>query len=123
MGRLQGPGHARQGAGLAGQSYFDQMLPAYMYDKYINKIATKDKDTVDGLSMTQEKKLNGMSDVYTTDVINIRKDAVTKYGLDSSQTPSKLDSMSISGTGGNIDQVNGFGTSKYVDPTKTTASN
>src|SRR5574344_788108 len=111
------------GAGLAGQSYFDQMLPAYMYDKYINKIATKDKDTVDGLSMTQEKKLNGMSDVYTTDVIGIRKDAITKYGLDSSQTPSKLDSMSIGGTGGNIDQVNGFGTYKYVDTTKTTTSN
>lgn len=99
------------GAGLAGQSYFDQMLPAYMYDKYINKITNKDTETIDGLRMDQDKKVNGQSDIYTSDITSIREDTISKYGLNSEAIPSKNWT-----TDTNIDQLNGFGTTKFEDP-------
>ena len=67
------------GAGLAGQSYFDQMLPAYMYDKYVNKIsgAKETNDTIQGMNLSQDHKMSGtnVSEVYTDEIKKIRKDA------------------------------------------------
>ena len=101
------------GAGLAGQSYFDSMLPAYMYDKYINKLSSKDADTIAAVSVAQSQKLSGQSDVYTSDITAIRSNVVSKYGLESPQIPSKNMTSET-----NIDEVESFGASKYTDPTK-----
>lgn len=107
-------------AGLAGQSYFDQMLPAYMYDKYINKIAKNDEETIDGIRMDQNKKIAAQSDVYTEDVLNIRDGVIEKYGLGetNSTIPSKIMTPKT-----NIDQVNGFGTDKFESPLKPSSGN
>lgn len=86
------------GTGLAGQSYFDQMLPAYMYDKYIAKLNNKEgngasDDIAKKLDMTVANKMamhTATGDVYTS-AKNTRDAANAAYGVSSSavsgQTP------------------------------------
>ena len=81
------------GTGLAGQSYFDQMLPAYMYDKYIKGIGQDTagtSDTVKQMSLAQADKMAAASGTYTEEITKIRSDVVTKYGLDSDKVPSRV---------------------------------
>lgn len=98
-------------AGLAGQSYFDQTLPVYMYDKYINKIQgnNRDEEVVSGLRMDQEKKLSGQSEYYTEEVKGIRNDIITRYGLggDGATTPSKESTANFTDT---VNNLNSFST-------------
>lgn len=105
------------GTGLAGQSYFDQMLPAYMYDKYINNIAGQKaaNDTISGLNLSQEYKMSGdnVGEVYTDDIKKVRTDMISKYGLDTEQIPSKNTTFAT-----NINEVDTFGTTTYQDPIK-----
>lgn len=103
------------GAGLAGQSYFDQTLPAYMYDKYINKIAANDPNDKDvqGLRMDQAYKMQGMSDTYTSDVTKIRQDILDKYGLNNDKIPSTTWTPTK-----NIEEVKAYNASNFVDPVK-----
>ena len=80
------------GTGLAGQSYFDQMLPAYMYDKYIKGIGQDTagtSDTVKAMSLAQADKMKAASETYTDEITQIRSNVVTKYGLDSDKVPSR----------------------------------
>jgi hypothetical protein len=106
------------GTGLAGQSYFDQMLPAYMYDKYIGNIkGQKDtNETIQGLSLAQEHKMSAanVGTTYTADVQNIRTEMLSKYGLDSEALPSKT---STAGFKNEIQEIDEFDTTKYTDPT------
>lgn len=105
------------GTGLAGQSYFDQMLPAYMYDKYINTIsgATATNDTIKGMSLAQTDKMSGnnVGAVYTEDIKTARVNTITKYGLDSAQVPSKNQTFIE-----NISDVDNFSATTYADPLK-----
>lgn len=77
------------GTGLAGQSYFDQMLPAYMYDKYIAKLSeTKaaDTDIAKSLDMTVANKMamhTNEGDVYKS-ALSTREAVTKKYGVDTS---------------------------------------
>lgn len=81
------------GVGLAGQSYFDQMLPAYMYDKYVAPLATDDASTAMGsevakkLSLRQKDKIPEDSQVYAT-AKGTRDTMLQKYGLNDSAIPS-----------------------------------
>lgn len=106
------------GTGLAGQSYFDQMLPAYMYDKYIANIsgATEANDTIKGMSLAQTDKMSGdnVGAVYTEDVKTTRVNTITKYGLDSAQVPSKNQTFVE-----NVSDVDSFSASSYVDPLRS----
>lgn len=105
------------GTGLAGQSYFDQMLPAYMYDQYIGKLtgATATNDTIQGMSLSQDHKMSGanVGEVYTENVRKTRTDAIGKYGLDSAQIPSKNTTFVQ-----NISEVDNFNVKTYNDPIK-----
>lgn len=81
------------GTGLAGQSYFDQMLPAYMYDKYIGGIQSDiegTSETIKGMSLTQANKMQAAKATYTEQIANIRSEVVGKYGLDSDKVPSRV---------------------------------
>lgn len=99
-------------SGLAGQSYFDQMLPAYMYDKFINNIANSDETILSTTSLAQSNKLNGaQTDTYTTDIKNIRTQKITeKYGLDQDNIPSVTNTVAS-----NIDELTDYGSEKFVD--------
>lgn len=105
------------GTGLAGQSYFDQMLPAYMYDKYVNNLAGAKtaNDTINGINLSQEYKMSGenVGEVYTDEVKKARTDMISKYGLDTDQIPSKNSTFAT-----NINDVDSFNTTTYQDPIK-----
>jgi|BioPla2DNA2_1021312.scaffolds.fasta_scaffold01012_13 hypothetical protein len=100
-------------AGLAGQSYFDQVLPAYMY-KYIDGIrrgASTDQDgIVSGISMHQQDKLEktAQAETYTEEVLKNREELMERYGLNSAVVPSKV--MTVQK---NIDDVNAFNTQTF----------
>ena len=107
------------GSGLAGQSYFDQMLPAYMYDKYINKLVnsngSKSDETIRGISLEQSVKIENAEDIYTKDTLKTRDEFIRdKYGLNSDRVPS-VQINSETQIGG-IPEVNSFSTSQFVDP-------
>lgn len=89
------------GTGLAGQSYFDQMLPAYMYDKYVSKLVGKDAedDTIKGLgiSLTQETKMDTdeAKAIYTASVQKTRETMNEKYGVGASKPSNNVDTSSM----------------------------
>lgn len=76
------------GTGLAGQSYFDQVLPAYMYEQYLDKLSKADSETIKSISIAQSDKLAAAKDVYTESILTIRKDNRDRYGLNSESIPS-----------------------------------
>ena len=106
--------------GLAGQSYFNQMLPAYMYDKYINKLgASKPDDEGTGIrahmNMTVDGKLATLNDksVYTQDILTKRENVTKQYGVDTSavsgeSNPGSVTSMFGDITGGSALKVDNF---------------
>lgn len=109
------------GTGLAGQSYFDQMLPAYMYDKYIGGISgqTEQNETIRGLSLAQKDKMEAVKKleaenggVYTETAQEIRSNMISKYGIDSGEITSNMDFAS------NIQDVDEYNTTKFTDPIK-----
>lgn len=88
------------GTGLAGQSYFDQMLPAYMYDQYINKISGKDGQLINSMNLSQQNKMNSeknpnVAAVYNKEALDTRSTVLTKYGLDSDKIPSNDPANSV----------------------------
>lgn len=99
-------------SGLAGQSYFDQMLPAYMYDKFVNKIANSDTDTISSISLAQSNKLSGaQADTYTEDIKKIRNEKIiSKYGLDADNVPSVTNTSETS-----ISELNDYDSTKFVE--------
>lgn len=99
-------------SGLAGQSYFDQMLPAYMYDKFVNNIASNDSDTISSISMAQTDKLTGaQADIYTDDVKKIRSEKIiSKYGLDGDNVPSVTNTAQTS-----INELNEYDSTKFTE--------
>ena len=78
------------GTGLAGQSYFDQMLPAYMYDKYIGPLNDPNKRNTDNLQtnldMTIATRMTSAAakTLYTDDTMNTRKTVTEQYGINTS---------------------------------------
>lgn len=106
------------GSGLSGQSYFDQMLPAYMYDKYINKIAASGgdstDDTISAMSLEQKTKIDNSDSIYSDDTLATRKDLVRdKYGLDSDVVPSSV-LNSTSATSG-VPAVTDYGVANFTE--------
>lgn len=99
-------------SGLAGQSYFDQMLPAYMYDKFVNQIANSDSDTISKISIAQSNKLSGaQANTYTEDIKKIRNEKIiSKYGLDADNVPSVTNTSETS-----ISELNDYDSTKFVD--------
>ena len=78
------------GTGLAGQSYFDQMLPAYMYTDYIDRLKGEgNKEFKTTFSLAQADK---MSDANVGPVYGPTKDTrdtiLKAYGVDSASIPS-----------------------------------
>ena len=111
------------GTGLAGQSYFNQMLPAYMYDKYINKLdaATPDDDGKNlrqALNMTIDGKMATLkdTDVYTSTIQETRKNVTQQYGVDTSAV-SGAPTRTVDGMLSELTGDAKFGTDKFVDPT------
>ena len=99
-------------SGLAGQSYFDQLLPAYMYDKFVNNIANNDADTISNMSLAQSSKLGkAQADVYTSDIKKIRNEKIIqKYGLDADNVPSVTNTPESS-----INELNEYDSTKFTD--------
>lgn len=112
------------GTGLAGQSYFDQMLPAYMYDRFMLNLQNKDAETIKALELSQDAKMKAASEyIYTSDIKDRRKEILSKYGVDSESLPTAQ--VSQNGGGGKnsenvtsvlIDEASGFNKEKYQDP-------
>ena len=75
------------GTGLAGQSYFDQMLPAYMYDKYIGPLnePTTRESVQKKLDMTIATRMasEAAGDVYGS-AMGTRKTVTEQYGVNTS---------------------------------------
>ena len=112
------------GTGLAGQSYFNQMLPAYMYDKYINKLSATTPDTEgtdlrNALNMTVDGKMAMLkdTDVYTSQIRNTRKDVTEQYGVNVSAV-SGDPTRTVDGMLSELVGDAKFGTDKFVDPAK-----
>ena len=117
--------------GLAGQSYFNQMLPAYMYDKYINKLgaATPDAEGTEirkHMNMTVDGKLATLNDnsVYTEAIRNERNAVTTQYGINTSAISGENQLGSVSGMFNNVNGENALKSDNF-EPTTTnnTASN
>lgn len=116
-------------SGLAGQSYFDQMLPGYMYTKYISNIKDKNADVISSVSVTQDNKikamtaldpaLGGITEPYNMDILEsgkgIRSEVISKYGLESEKYPSKQPTLQPDGL---VDSVTSFAKEVYKDPTQ-----
>ena len=98
------------GVGLGGQSYFDQMLPAYMYEHFLGKLSNSDESTIKSMSIAHSDKLNGLSEVYTPSIVDGRTESRTKYSLESSDIPSKNLTADTS-----IKELNGFGQELFTD--------
>lgn len=107
------------GTGLAGQSYFDQMLPAYMYDKYIgplNEPTTRNNENLQtNLDMTIAKRMasEAAGNVYGT-AMETRKTVTDQYGVNTS-TVSGETTRTVDGMYSELSGDNKFGTGKFVD--------
>lgn len=100
------------GLGLAGQSYFDQMLPAYIYEQFLNKLQTSDTDTIKAISVAQNDKLNGQSEIYTSDIIKSREEVRKRYGIDTND-PTMPSSTWTSEQA--INDLNSYGTEQFTE--------
>lgn len=102
------------GTGLAGQSYFNQMLPAYMYDKYISKLGATGSDEAlrRQLDMTVDGKLaahNAAGSVYEA-ALGTRQAVTEQYGVNTSAVSGihNVDSMLNEVSGSNALTVENF---------------
>ena len=88
------------------------MLPAYMYDKFVNQIANNDADTISSISMAQSNKLGkAQADIYTSDIKKIRSEKIiTKYGLDAENIPSVTNTTETS-----INELNEYDLTKFTE--------
>lgn len=105
------------GTGLAGQSYFEQMLPAYMYDKYIGPLNTPNSraDVQKQLDMTIATRMasEAAGNVYGT-AMGTRKTVTDQYGVNTS-TVSGETTRTVDGMYSELSGDNKFGTGKFVD--------
>ena len=105
------------GTGLAGQSYFEQMLPAYMYDKYIGPLNTPNSraDVQKQLDMTIATRMasEAAGNVYGT-AMGTRKTVTDQYGVNTS-TVSGEATRTVDGMYSELSGDNKFGTGKFVD--------
>lgn len=105
------------GTGLAGQSYFEQMLPAYMYDKYIGPLNTPTSraDVQKQLDMTIATRMasEAAGNVYGT-AMGTRKTVTDQYGVNTS-TVSGEATRTVDGMYSELSGDNKFGTGKFVD--------
>ena len=105
------------GTGLAGQSYFEQMLPAYMYDKYIGPLNTPNSraDVQKQLDMTIATRMasEAAGNVYGTSM-GTRKTVTDQYGVNTS-TVSGETTRTVDGMYSELSGDNKFGTGKFVD--------
>ena len=106
------------GTGLAGQSYFDQMLPAYMYDKYIGPLndptKRKNEKLQKDLDMTIATRMasDAAKTLYTDDTMNTRKTVTEQYGVNissvSGEATRTVDGMYNELSGDNKFKVSDF---------------
>lgn len=76
------------GTGLAGQSYFDQMLPAYMYENFMMKLQNADKETIKGIEISQKAKMDAANEyIYDQSIKDARTEALKSYGVTSERLP------------------------------------
>ena len=105
------------GTGLAGQSYFEQMLPAYMYDKYIGPLNSPNSraDVQKQLDMTIATRMasEAAGNVYGT-AMGTRKTVTDQYGVNTS-TVSGETTRTVDGMYSELSGDNKFGTGKFVD--------
>ena len=107
------------GTGLAGQSYFEQMLPAYMYDKYIgplNEPSRRNEENLQkNLDMTIATRMasEAAGNVYGT-AMGTRKTVTDQYGVNTS-TVSGETTRTVDGMYSELSGDNKFGTGKFVD--------
>ena len=108
------------GTGLAGQSYFDQMLPAYMYDKYIGPLensASRNKDDLQtNLDMTVAKRMTSEAagDVYGKAIMDTRKKVTEQYGVNTSAVSGE-ETRTVDGMYNELSGDKKFKVSDFVD--------
>jgi len=104
------------GTGLAGQSYFEQMLPAYMYDKYVGPLGNPaTRETVQKqLDMTIATRMasNAAGDVYGK-ALETRKSITEQYGVDTSAVSGEA-TRTVDGMYSELSGENKFGADKFV---------
>ena len=105
------------GTGLAGQSYFDQMLPAYMYDKYIGPLenSASRKEVQPDLDMTVAKRMTSEAagDVYGK-AMDTRKKVTEQYGVNTSAVSGE-ETRTVDGMYNELSGDNKFKVSDFVD--------
>ena len=105
------------GTGLAGQSYFDQMLPAYMYDKYIGPLnePTTRESVQKKLDMTIATRMasEAAGDVYGS-AMGTRKTVTEQYGVNTSAVSGEA-TRTVDGMYSELSGDKKFGTGKFVD--------
>jgi hypothetical protein len=105
------------GTGLAGQSYFEQMLPAYMYDKYIGPLdnsATR-KDVQEKLDMTIKTRMasEAAGNVYGT-AMGTRQTVTEQYGINTSAVSGEA-TRTVEGMYGELSGDGKFKVSDFVE--------
>lgn len=105
------------GTGLAGQSYFEQMLPAYMYDKYIGPLGNPyTRESVQKqLDMTIATRMasEAAGDVYGT-AMETRKTVTEQYGINTSAVSGEA-TRTVDGMYNELSGENKFGSDKFID--------
>lgn len=105
------------GTGLAGQSYFEQMLPAYMYDKYIGPLRTSDSraDVQKQLDMTIATRMSSEAagNVYGNSM-ETRKTVTEQYGVNTSAVSGEA-TRTVDGMYSELSGDNKFGVDKFKD--------
>lgn len=106
------------GTGLAGQSYFDQMLPAYMYERFMLKLQAKDAETIKGIELSQKAKMEAANEyIYDKDIKDSRTEVLQKYGVTSDRLPpAQLSGEGVDITSAMMDEANNFNRDNYADP-------
>ena len=104
------------GTGLAGQSYFEQMLPAYMYDKYIGPLSnpTTRGDVQKQLDMTIATRMasDAAGDVYGN-ALGARKAVTEQYGINTSAVSGEA-TRTVDGMYSEISGDNAFNSDKFI---------
>lgn len=105
------------GTGLAGQSYFEQMLPAYMYDKYIGPLNTPNSraDVQKQLDMTIATRMSSEAagNVYGT-AMGTRKTVTEQYGVNTSAVSGEA-TRTVDGMYGELSGDNKFKVSDFKE--------
>ena len=104
------------GTGLAGQSYFEQMLPAYMYDKYVGPLgnpATRG-DVQKQLDMTIATRMasDAAGNVYGN-ALGTRKAVTEQYGINTSAVSGEA-TRTVDGMYSEISGDNAFNSDKFT---------